>query len=119
MIDIHPKSIVGPRPTTVGTSPEPCTGGRSGSGRAVSVQRQGHAVKIDAFLTLASFSISAYVFPSYSKIGSQPARSHASTASLQIKVFLRTEVCRTSRPHNNALYIASGWVVVDDDPKHH
>lgn len=31
--------IPGPRPATAGTSPEPCTGGRSGSGREMSVQR--------------------------------------------------------------------------------
>lgn len=61
LLDLYipiPFTVV-PQPTTAGTSPEPCTGGKSGSGREVVSTRLNALVNQTRYLTFASFSISA------------------------------------------------------------
>lgn len=64
------------RPANLETSSKPCIGGRFDSVEMVNALQHRGQEPQHVFHTFAALSISAYVFPWYSKIGSQPAITH-------------------------------------------
>ena len=96
-----------PRLAIAAISPRPCIGGRFGSAQMVNIsqQRYKEGKGISLSFTFASLSISAYVFPWYSKIGSHPA-VHVLVGVLYRYFKLRwslTEIRWTSWSHNDTL----------------
>ena len=65
------------------------------------------ALKRCEILFFSALSISAYVFPSYSKIGSQPYVARSAVSQSSRKRTFRTEPRRPSRMHDLPLFLVS------------